>query len=134
MRFARGDMRDHIVSHQNDQGASYRRYGVLQWPRRLKINFCEIFDVVRFSTFATISPYKQTSLPCVGMSQKCQKAASTWHNAIAAANSLPIARDTPCQHGCERRRKYFDSGGPRCQGSLTSKASRTLPGRPPHCA
>jgi len=55
MRFARGDMRDHIVSHQNDQGASYRRYGVLQWPRRLKINFCEIFDVVRFSTFATIS-------------------------------------------------------------------------------
>jgi hypothetical protein len=44
MRFARGDMRDHIVSHQNDQGASYRRYGVLQWPRRPKINFCEIFD------------------------------------------------------------------------------------------
>jgi hypothetical protein len=53
MHFARGDMRDHIVSHQNDQGASYRRYGVLQWPRRPKINFCEIFDVVRFSTFAT---------------------------------------------------------------------------------
>jgi hypothetical protein len=55
MRFARGDMRDHIVSHQNDQGALHRRYGVLQWPRRPKINFCEIFDVVRFSTFATIS-------------------------------------------------------------------------------
>ena len=51
MRFARGD----FVSHQNDRGASYRRYGVLQWPRRLKINFCEIFDVGRFSTFATIS-------------------------------------------------------------------------------
>ena len=36
-------------------GASYRRYGVL--PRRswLKINFCEIFGVVRFSTFATLS-------------------------------------------------------------------------------
>jgi hypothetical protein len=50
MRFARGDMRDHIASHQNDQGVSYRRYGVLQWPRRLKINFCEISDVVRFST------------------------------------------------------------------------------------
>ena len=26
MRFARGDVRDHIVSHQNDHGASYRRY------------------------------------------------------------------------------------------------------------
>jgi hypothetical protein len=30
MRFARGDMRDHIVSHKNDHGASYERYGVLQ--------------------------------------------------------------------------------------------------------
>jgi len=60
MRFARGDMRDHIVSHQNDQGASYRRYGVLPWLSQLKINFCEIFGVVRFSAFATISAMKQT--------------------------------------------------------------------------
>jgi hypothetical protein len=30
MRFARGDTRDHIVSHKNDHGASYERYGVLQ--------------------------------------------------------------------------------------------------------
>ena len=56
MRFARGDMRDHIVSHKNDHGASYRRYGVLPWRSWLKINFCEIFGVVRFSTFATPSP------------------------------------------------------------------------------
>jgi len=55
MRFARSDMRDHIVSHKNDHGASYRRYRVLQWRSRLKINFCEIFSVVRFSTFATLS-------------------------------------------------------------------------------
>jgi hypothetical protein len=55
MRFARGDMRDHIVSHKNDYGASYRRYGVLQRRTRLKISFCEIFGVGRFSTFATIS-------------------------------------------------------------------------------
>src|SRR5258707_2217620 len=39
-----------VTGHQNDQGASYRRCGVLQWRRRPKINFCEIFDVVRFST------------------------------------------------------------------------------------
>ena len=52
MRFARGDMRD-IVSHKNDHGASYERYGVLQWRSRLKISSCEIFGVVRFSTFAT---------------------------------------------------------------------------------
>ena len=55
MRFARGDMRDHIVSHRNDHGASYGRYAVLQWWSRLKISFCEIFGVVRFSTFATLS-------------------------------------------------------------------------------
>src|SRR6267142_5938830 len=61
MRFARGDMRDHIVSHKNDHGASYERYGVLQWWSRLKISFCEIFGVVQFSTFATLSPRKQTS-------------------------------------------------------------------------
>ena len=35
MRFARGDMRDHIVSHKNDHGASYGRYAVLQWWIRL---------------------------------------------------------------------------------------------------
>jgi len=61
MRFARGDMRDHIVSHKNDHGALYERYGVLQWWSRLKISFCEIFGVVQFSTFATLSPRKQTS-------------------------------------------------------------------------
>jgi hypothetical protein len=61
MRFARGDIRDHIVSHKNDHGASYRRYGVLPWRRRPKITFCEIFGVVRFSTFATLSRAKRTS-------------------------------------------------------------------------
>jgi hypothetical protein len=30
MRLARGDMRDHIVSYENNHGASYERYGVLQ--------------------------------------------------------------------------------------------------------
>jgi hypothetical protein len=61
MRFARGGMRDHIVSHKNDHGASYRRYGVLPWRSRKKINFCEIFGVVRFSTFATLSRLERTS-------------------------------------------------------------------------
>jgi hypothetical protein len=55
MRFVCGDMRDHIVSCKSDYGASCRRYGVLQWWSQLKINVCEIFGLVRFSTFATIS-------------------------------------------------------------------------------
>ena len=57
MRFTRGDMRDLIVSDKNDHGASYERYGVLQWWSRLKISFCEIFGVVQFSTFATIGHF-----------------------------------------------------------------------------
>jgi hypothetical protein len=57
MRFARGDVRDHIVSHKNDHGPSYRPYRGLQRKRRLRIHFREIFGVVRFSTFATVSAH-----------------------------------------------------------------------------
>jgi hypothetical protein len=64
MRFGRRDMRDHIVSHKNDHGASYGRYGVLQWRSRLKISFCEIFGVVQFSTFATLSHRQRTFSHC----------------------------------------------------------------------
>jgi hypothetical protein len=62
MPFARGNMRDHIVSHKNDHGASYGRYAVLQWWSRLKISFCEIFGIVQFSTFSTLS-VKNGSVP-----------------------------------------------------------------------
>src|SRR5258708_13567786 len=62
MRFARGDMRDHIVSHKNDHGASYWRYGILRWRSWLKINICAIFGFFRFSTFATISLLNRTQL------------------------------------------------------------------------
>ena len=55
MRFVRGDVRDHIASHKNDHGPSYRRYRALQRSRRLKISFRKIFGIVRFSTFATVS-------------------------------------------------------------------------------
>jgi hypothetical protein len=51
MPFARDDMRDHIVSHKNDHGASYGRYAVLQWRSRLKISFCEIFGVISCDVF-----------------------------------------------------------------------------------
>src|SRR6476620_8122147 len=55
MRFACGDMRDHIVSYQNDHRPSYWRRRALQQQARLRIDFSEILRVVRFSTFATIS-------------------------------------------------------------------------------
>jgi hypothetical protein len=59
MRFARGDMRNRIVSYKNDHGASYERFGVLPWWSRLEISFCEIFGIVQFSTFATQSGAKR---------------------------------------------------------------------------
>ena len=54
MRFARGDMRDHIVSHKNDYGPWQQHYRGLQRQECLKINFREIFGASRFSTFATV--------------------------------------------------------------------------------
>jgi hypothetical protein len=55
MRFVCGDVRDLIVSCKNSYGRSYQRYSALHLQRRLKISFCEIFGIVRFSTFATVS-------------------------------------------------------------------------------
>jgi len=55
MRFSPGDVRGHIVSQKNDHGASYWRYRVLQRRSGLRISFCEIFSVARFSIFATLS-------------------------------------------------------------------------------
>jgi hypothetical protein len=49
-RFMRGDVRDHVASQKNDHGASYRRYEASKPWSRPKINICEIFGVVRFST------------------------------------------------------------------------------------
>jgi hypothetical protein len=55
LRFVCGDVRDHIVSPKIDQGPLQRRYSPLQRQTRLEINLREIFGVVRFSTFATVS-------------------------------------------------------------------------------
>ena len=55
MRFVRSDVRDHIVSQKNDHGPSYRHYRASQRRDSPKITICEIFGVVRFSTFSTAS-------------------------------------------------------------------------------
>ena len=52
-RAARGDVKDRIVSQKNHHGPAYRRHGALQPQSHLKINFREIFGIVRISTFAT---------------------------------------------------------------------------------
>ena len=55
MRFVRSDVRDHVASQKNDHGPSYRCYGASQRRSCPKIIICEIFRVVRFSTFSTVS-------------------------------------------------------------------------------
>ena len=55
MRFLRNDARDYITSPKNDHGASYRHYGASALRNRPKTDICEIFGVVRFSTFSTVS-------------------------------------------------------------------------------
>ena len=62
MRFARGDMRDHIALYQNDHRPSYWPQRALRQQECLKIDFREIFRVVRFSTFATLSAHSDISL------------------------------------------------------------------------
>jgi hypothetical protein len=73
MRFVCGDVRGLIVSHKTDHGPAHRRYRALQRSRCLKICFREIFGIVRFSTFATISPEQRTFLHRVVTSERCPK-------------------------------------------------------------
>ena len=62
MRFGCADVRDLIVSHKTGHGPAHRRYGALQQWRCLKICFREIFGIVQFSTFATISAKRRHRL------------------------------------------------------------------------
>jgi hypothetical protein len=57
MRFVCSDVRDHIASQKNDHGPSYRHSRASQRPSSSKIAICEIFGVVRFSTFSTASTH-----------------------------------------------------------------------------
>src|SRR6516164_4809345 len=55
MGFVRSDVRDHIASQKNDHGPSYRHCSASQRRGSPKFTICEIFGVVRFSTFSTAS-------------------------------------------------------------------------------
>jgi hypothetical protein len=89
MRFARGDMRDHVIPHKNDHGASHRRYGVLQWRSRLKINFCEIFGVIGFSTFAARrTGWSRPMWSILSTTGFVPRAARSWSPAISAKTRL----------------------------------------------
>jgi hypothetical protein len=65
MLFALGDLRDHIVLPKNDHGPSYQRQRSFAAMETSKISFREIFGVVGFSTFSTISAGSGTFLTCL---------------------------------------------------------------------
>src|SRR5271167_2750800 len=88
MRFVRSDVRGHVASRKNDHGLSHRRWGASQRWSCPKISICEIFGIVRFSTFSTPSvnfgrqlasaqcrlcPQERTSSARPAMSEKCQQ-------------------------------------------------------------
>jgi hypothetical protein len=61
MRFMRSDARDHVASQKNDCGPSYRFYSRF-WQRSCpKISICEIFGVLGFSTFSTVTARSRRS-------------------------------------------------------------------------
>src|SRR6266404_9439012 len=56
MRFACGDMRDHIVSYQNDHRPSYWRRRALRQQARLEIDFSEILRSYDFRLLQQYPP------------------------------------------------------------------------------
>jgi len=106
MPFARGDVRDHIVSHKNDQRASYGRYAVLQWWSRLK---SEIFGVVQFSTFATLSAQSRYCISMAALGGEADVAKVVGRCHLLTHSRCRERRQTnqslPCmrQHNCSRR-------------------------------
>jgi len=84
MRFVRNDVRDHVVSQKNDHGLSYWRYAASQRRTCPKINICEIFGVVRFSTFATISAQSCRLWTCLLLCRFLDAGMTTPPHAVAA--------------------------------------------------
>ena len=82
MRFVRRDVRDLIAHQKNGHGASYRR------RNRLKFDFREIFGVVRFSTFATLS-------------------ANSRHHCPVRSTEIRVALVSPGEAAMKLRRRQF---------------------------
>ncbi len=55
MRPPRGDVRDHVDSHESDHRLSYPFYGAVQPQSYLEVRVRENFGAARFSTFSTVS-------------------------------------------------------------------------------
>ncbi len=104
MPFARGDMRDHIVSHKNDHGASYGRYAVLQ--RRSKSAFAGFsasfnFRLLQHNRGQSRHPAARRRLPLVVDHQRSRD--GCWY----------LATGTPSRNSCPTGSNAKE----RCSGS-----------------
>jgi hypothetical protein len=93
-RFVRSDVRDHIVLTKIGHGPSYRRYSALQRQGSLKINFREIFGVVLFSTFATVSAPNEPA----AAAPACRLLGGR-HSSFPARSAFPEGHDFCFYHG-----------------------------------
>jgi len=93
MRFVRRDVRDLIAHQKNGHEASYRRHRALQRWSRAKFGFREIFSVVRFSTFATLSA-KSGLMHCSKIQpHSITSSASCWRcSGISRPSALAVLR------------------------------------------
>jgi hypothetical protein len=109
MRFARGDLRGPHRFTQNDHGASYGRYAVLQWWSRLKISFA------RFSAsfnFRLLQHYRRLAdlepvlchVPYWGKAEIVSGPGATWVRCCREVRQISEKRTTllrlpplPCQ-------------------------------------
>jgi hypothetical protein len=81
MRFVRGDVRDHIASQKSDHGLSYWHYRASQRRSSPKTTICEIFGVVRFSTFSTASTL-------IGSQERGQRVTYLAHRLLAGVGAV----------------------------------------------
>src|ERR1700757_1246399 len=103
MRSMRGNVRDHIASQKNDHGLSYRHYKASQRRSSPKITICEIFGVVRFSTFSTASTQTGrggTNIPATTLSFNM---AARFRGRVAIHDNRP--RDEAHRRGDQKARR-----------------------------
>jgi hypothetical protein len=100
-----------IASQKNDNRLSYRRYGASQRRSCPKISICEIFGVVRFSTFSTVSTHSRLAVnrfTRLGVPDRFAKLhqigalpSPLRQSSRGVAAELPIIRSCSVIHGSE---------------------------------
>ena len=116
MRFARGNLRTHIDSNENDHRPSYWLQRTLPLQQCRKNDFRETFSVFRFSTFSTASTRcgRHDAVPFAQSFVKLERGAQRQFEAQSTLTASPVCRSLPT-HGARAgnlTRVVFASLGP----------------------